>query len=67
MEQYDANITQAHFVIEKIRELIPQVDKTEYAHNLISMRLRQLNRECGYTTEQVEKLIKRLKLDKLGW
>ena len=67
MEQYDANITQAHFVIEKIRELIPQVDKTEYAHNLISMRLRQLNRECGYSTEQVEKLIKRLKLDKLGW
>ena len=67
MEQYDANITQAHFVIEKIRELIPQVDKTEYAHNLISMRLRQLNRECGYSKEQVEKLIKRLKLDKLGW
>ena len=67
MEQYDANITQAHFIIEKIKELIPQVDKTEYAHNLISMRLRQLNRECGYSTEQVEKLIKRLKLDKLGW
>jgi hypothetical protein len=67
MEQYDTDITQAHFVIEKIRELIPQVDKTEYAHNLISMRLRQLHRECGYTTEQVEKLIKRLKLDKLGW
>ncbi len=67
MEQYDANITQAHFVIEKIRELIPQVDKTEYAHNLISMRLRQLNRECGYSKEQVEKLIVRLKLDDLGW
>jgi len=67
MEQYDKDITQAHFVIEKIRELIPQVDKTEYAHNLISMRLRQLHRECGYSKEQVEKLIKRLKLDKLGW
>ena len=67
MEQYDANITQAHFIIEKIKELIPQVDKTEYAHNLISMRLRQLNRECGYSKEQVERLIIFLGLDDLGW
>ena len=67
MEQYDANITKAHFIIEKIRELKPQVDKTQYAHNLITMRLNQLQKECGYTTEQVEKLIVRLKLDDLGW
>lgn len=67
MENYEANITKAHFIIEKIRELRPQVDKTEYAHNIISMRLNQLHKECGYTDEQVEKVIKRLRLDKLGW
>ena len=51
---------------EAIKREKKNVDKTAYAHNIISLNLRLID-ELDYKKMTGDKVIKKLKLDKLGW
>ena len=51
---------------EAIKKEKRYVDKKPYSHNIISINLRAID-ELGYKKITADKVIKKLKLDKLGW
>jgi hypothetical protein len=51
---------------EAIKREKRYVDKRPYSHNIISINLRLID-ELGYKKITGAKVIKKLKLDKLGW